>query len=224
MLTWNTATKSSCLKPGPQAPKVINASRGKDSPGRSCLYQLHFRQPLQLAVGTETRREGNPSLCRDITAAVADVKRPWQLRDCLMWMEALSIQHVPNEGDGHARVPQMLYQRELEILQTLLILPQDTKWKAPCCKMEITLLIPPGWGRREILHKRFKSHNHGPAMDYHAPEAGIRWPLQGGITTITCNKRNSSLLHPPNSAFLPSLTLLTCLSPQNNNIVGTGWK
>lgn len=75
----------------------------------------------------ERRREGNPSVCRDITAAVADVKRPWQLRDCLMWMEALSIQHVPNEGDGHANVPQMLYQRELEILQTLLILPQDTK-------------------------------------------------------------------------------------------------
>lgn len=100
----------------------------------------------------EGRRKGNPAVWWDITAAVADVKRPWQLRDCLVGMEAMSIQHVPNDGDGHANVPQMLYQRELEILQTLLILPQDTKWKAHYCKMEITLLIPPGWGRREILH------------------------------------------------------------------------
>lgn len=75
----------------------------------------------------ERRREGDPSARWDITAAVADVKRPWQLRDRLMWMEALSIQHVPNEGDGHSNIPQMLYQRELEMLQTLLILPQDTE-------------------------------------------------------------------------------------------------
>lgn len=149
MLTWNIATKSSCLRPGPQASESLMPPEAKALQEDGVCTSFASDSPYTSLWG---RREGNPAACRDSTAAAADVKRPWQLRDCLVWMEALSIQNVPNEGDRHANVPQMQYQRELVILQTLLILPQDTKWKAYSCKMEITLLIPPGWGTREIPH------------------------------------------------------------------------
>lgn len=147
MLTWNIATKPSCLRPQ----KSLMPPETKTLQEDCVCTSFTSDSPYNSLWDGERSREGNPAW-GDITAALADVKRPWQLRDCLMWMEALSIQHAPNKGDGHANVPQMLYQRELEMLQTLLIIPQDTKWKACCCRMEVTLQIPPGWGRREIPH------------------------------------------------------------------------
>lgn len=114
--------------------------------------------PCNSAWGTGREGEsGKVLLHMGISQLLLQMQRHWELKDCPMWRQAFSIQHVPKEGDEQSNVPKMLYQRDLEILQTLLILPQVAKRKAHFCKIEITFLIPPGWGRKEILHTEYGS-------------------------------------------------------------------